>query len=93
MQRSLLQGFPNIIFKADTSVTLKTANSNAPTCENAMLYVKELGKCIKPWVKNKSPAVLSLGDRCMKMRNSFIWPNQRTPYSLIMKVTRSFVSA
>ena len=44
------------------------------------MYVEELGQYVEPWVMGKSPAVLSLGARCMKKRYSFVWPNQRTPY-------------
>ena len=34
---------------------------------------------VKPWVLNNAPAVLSIGQRCMELGYTFVWPSGSVP--------------
>ena len=78
--RILVASFPDIVFKVDRPITFNTANGLAPSTDQARIGVKELGQVVKAWIMEKSPAVLSLGRRCMQDGFDFIWRFGRTPY-------------
>ena len=64
--RALLTGNLSVIQKALNSIAFNTANGVAPTDEQALIHVEELGQNVRAWVMQRSPAVLSVGLRCME---------------------------
>ena len=52
-----------------------------PATEQARIGVKEIGQIVKAWVMERSPAVLSLGRRCVEDGFDFVWRRRsRVPY-------------
>ena len=60
-----------------------TANGVVPTHDYVTLRVPEVNEVVKPWVLNNTPAVLSIGQRCMEMGYTFIWPTGSVPYFML----------
>ena len=82
VSRQVLEGFMNLIFKANKPITFNTANGLAPSYDKASIGVRELAMIVKAWVMQSSPAVLSLGKRCMEEDYDFVWPRRGVPYFL-----------
>ena len=61
-------------------LVLMTAGGLVNVDKTADIYVKELDERIQPLVLKSTPAVLSVGMRCMKMGYAFHWPAGETPY-------------
>ena len=60
------------ILVAERPLTFNTANGKTKTTEQAPLYCAELDEELLPYILGSTPAVLSVGKRCMHMRYSFI---------------------
>ena len=78
--RRELKGLKRLIRQAGIPLNFSTANGEVPASECADLFVKELNETVEPYVLESTPAVLSVGMRCMKMGYSFIWPTGENPY-------------
>ena len=57
-----------------------TANGEVQTQEEAIVYVKELGKFLTTKVLENTPAVLSLGKLCHEHGYSYEWINGQKPH-------------
>ena len=62
------------IRKAKIPITFDTANGSTRTTEVADIYVKELNAEISPYVLENTPAVISIGYRCVELGYSFFLP-------------------
>ena len=80
VSRKVLEGFLDLIFRATKPITFNTANGLAPSYEMASIGVRELAMIVKAWVMESSPAVLSLGKRCLEEGYDFVWPRKGVPY-------------
>ena len=63
----------------DNPITFNTANGNTDASEDIMLRVDELDEDIEPYVLNSTPAVPSVGRRCMDYGYEFRWPSGESP--------------
>ena len=78
--RKELKALKRLIRQANIPLNFSTANGEVPANECADLFVKELNEAIEPYVLEDTPAVLSVGMRCMKLGYTFIWPKYENPY-------------
>ena len=77
--RKELKGLRKLIRQANIPLTFYTANGQVPATDAADLFVKELDATVEPYVLEQTPAVLSVGMRCMRMGYTFIWPAGESP--------------
>ena len=75
-----VQDFPEIVSHSPSSITFSTANGNTRADKKAEFVVPEIAERVSPWILNQTPAVLSMGLRCMVKRCDFVWPAGREPY-------------
>ena len=68
--------------KADESVRLTTANGNIVGTDVVDVNVKGMTESCSPYVLPNTPAVLSLGKRCMEEGYGFIWIPGKEPMLL-----------
>ena len=57
-----------------------TANGSVSADETVGLDIDELGERVFPYILPSTPALLSVGRRCMKMGYDFIWKRGQEPY-------------
>jgi hypothetical protein len=57
-----------------------TANGRTLAYQSVPMYSQAMGGRIDPFLLNHTPAVLSIGKRCMEEGYSFIWKANETPY-------------
>jgi hypothetical protein len=67
---------------ADVPLTFGTANGEAIAAYQYPINLVELGYEISPYVLKDTPAVLTVGGRCLNDDFSFFWPNRSRPYFL-----------
>ena len=89
--RRVLEHVPELVHESCHPLTFNTANGQATTHEQADLRVNELNLDITPHVLEDSPALISLGNLCMKGGFHFVWkPGQRpyliTPYHKVVEL-------
>ena len=65
---------------SDTPICLPTAKGSTRADEVADLTVDALHKDFTPYILDETPAVLSVGVRCMEQGYSFVWPEDSKPY-------------
>ena len=65
--------------KAVRPRSFHTANGMAITDKVARMTVNEFGEEVAPYILDSTPAVLSVGYRCMNQGYSFIWPKGGEP--------------
>ena len=65
---------------SDFHVTLNTANGATTADKVLPLQVAPLGESVSPLILEESPAVLSIGRRCMLDGYEFHWPKYKKPY-------------
>ena len=65
---------------SDTPICLATAKGSTRADEVADLTVDALHKDFTPYILDETPAVLSVGVRCMEQGYSFVWPEDSKPY-------------
>ena len=68
------------IVQGDDEIVFQTANGSTSTSDVAEIVVDELGETAKPFVLDETPAVLSIGRRCMKMGYAFHWMPGKLPF-------------
>ena len=73
------------IKKSFNAVTFMTANGKTDAEEDILLHVAELDEDIEPYVMASTPAVLSIGRRCMDFGYEFRWPAGKLPYFITPK--------
>ena len=71
------------IKKSANPIVFATANGAVPSYDSIKMKVPELGETVQPWVLKSSPAVLSVGARCMENGYSFVWPAGSVPYFVL----------
>ena len=69
---------------AKESLTFNTANGKTVALEQASYKSAELNEEIDAYVLDSTPAVISVGKRCMKMGYSFHWPAGKKPYLICL---------
>ena len=69
----------HLIVSSDAPLQLWTANGYSSVDQEIALEVKLLGERIKPYVVRSSPAVLSIGWRCLELGYSFYWQAGKMP--------------
>ena len=57
-----------------------TANGATPATKKAKIGVDELGTKVNAWILSETPAVLSVGQRCMEQGYTFVWPSGKNPF-------------
>ena len=73
-----INGYPVEYMNATEAPTFSTANGKATATMVSPMYSEVLQETIRPYVMAETPAVLSIGRRCMEQGYSFIWrANQR----------------
>ena len=80
IQRAELTKLKRWIRRAARPITFITANGRTQAKDVVDLFVKEFGETISPFVLESTPAVVSVGFRCMELGYTFIWPPGRNPY-------------
>ena len=61
-------------------MTFDTANGSVPATEVIGLDIDELDERVHPYILPSTPALLSVGRRCMKMGYTFVWKPREEPY-------------
>ena len=65
---------------SDAPISLTTANGSTRADEVADVRVDAMHKPFTPYILEETPAVLSVGVRCMEQGYSFVWPADGKPY-------------
>ena len=73
------------IVQGDEEIVFQTANGSTSTSDVAEIVVDELDETVKPHVLDETPAVLSIGRRCMKMGYAFHWTPGKLPFMVTPK--------
>ena len=71
------------IRQAERPITFITANGQTYANEVVDVFLQEFGDKISPYILNNTPAVVSVGFRCMEMGCSFVWPSGQDPYFIL----------
>ena len=66
--------------QSEVPICLATANGSTRADEEADLTVDALHKPFSAYILDETPAVLSVGVRCMQQGYSFVWPADGKPY-------------
>ena len=66
-------------------LTFHTANGDSFADKQCDMWFEELEEGVSPYVLRSTPAVLSIGFRCMEMGYTFVWPKGETPYFITPK--------
>ena len=74
------EGFRDCFGRASIPIELSTANGKTSANQVLNLTVTELTEDIHAYVLISTPAVLSVGLRCMELGYSFYWPKGENPY-------------
>ena len=69
--------------KAGRPRSFQTANGITTTDKEARVTVNELSEEVAPYILGSTPAVLSVGYRCMNLGYSLYWPKLESPYFLL----------
>ena len=69
----------------DDEIVFQTANGPTSTSDVAEIVVDELDETVKPHVLDETPAVLSIGRRCMKVGYAFHWMPGKLPFMVTPK--------
>jgi len=64
---------------ADKPITFNTAGGPSPSKKTVKISVDELSETVDPYVLKSTPAVLSIGERCMVHDYEFLWPKGSNP--------------
>ncbi len=68
------------IKKSGSPLVFSTANGSTEAIDDILLHVSGLDEDIEPYVLTSTPAVLSIGRRCMDFGYEFRWPAGKLPY-------------
>ena len=69
-----------VVKESDKPLTFNTANGKTNALEVAHLYCNDLAEEIEPYELENTPAVLTLGRRCMQQGFSCVWMAGEHPY-------------
>ena len=83
--RSHIESMKKWVRKAVKSKSFQTASGKTTADQVARMTVSEFGEEIAPYMLDSTPAVLSVGYRCMNLGYPFIWPKGENPYFLLPK--------
>ena len=78
-----VRNLKSFVTRAAKPITFVTANGRTSANDVARLFVEEFGHEIRPYILDSTPAVVSVGLRCMKLGYSFIWPARGHPYFIL----------
>ena len=69
-------------YYSDSPIRLITANGESSSSKQGKVEVPELSEIVKPYLVESSPAVLSVGTRCVDKGYDFIWKGSKgeNPY-------------
>lgn len=67
-------------YEGDDRMVFMTANGITETKEVAQCSVDSFSQEAKPFVLEQSPAVFSVGTRCMTLGYTFVWPPKEQPF-------------
>ena len=70
------------ISEGNDRMVFMTANGITETREVAKCSVDSFSDVAKPFVLEQSPAVFSVGMRCMKLGYTFVWPPNEQPFMI-----------
>ena len=79
-KKDLSEAEMDTLTKSCSPTIVITANGEVQTQEEAIVYVKELGKFLTMKVLENTPAVLSLGKLCDENGYSYEWINGQKPH-------------
>ena len=79
-KKDLSEAEMDTLTKSCSPTIVITANGEVQTQEEAIVYVKELGKFLTMKVLENTPAVLSLGKLCDENGYSYKWINGQKPH-------------
>ena len=75
--------------QSDNPIMFNTANGNTYATTDILLRVEELDEDVEPYVLDSTPAVLSVGRRCVDFGYAFHWPpGSHKPYFVTPKGKR-----
>jgi len=74
--------------KSNKPLTFQTANGATEAEDDILLRIDELDEEIEPFVMASTPAVLSIGRRCLDFGYEFRWPAGKLPYFITPKASR-----
>ena len=74
-----------IFAQGDDEIVFQTADGFTSTSDVAEIVVDELDETVKPHVLDETPAVLSIGRRCVKMGYAFHWMPGKLPFMVTPK--------
>ena len=83
IEKSEIRNLKPFVAHAAKTITFHTANGPTTATEIVRLFVEEFGEEIKPYILDSTPAVVSVGLRCMKKGYTFIWPARSLPYFIL----------
>ena len=69
-------------YEGEDKMVFMTANGITETREVAKFSVDSFSEETKPFVLEQSPAVFSVGVRCMKLGYTFVWPPKDQPFMI-----------
>ena len=75
--------YPGALRATSAEVQFTTANGATTSRATINLQVDELRQGVSRRILASTPAVLSLGRRCMHEGFSFVWPSGETPYLIL----------
>jgi hypothetical protein len=75
-----IKGFENRIRDADEPLVFRTANGRTEAESTIRIPRKEIGGSLNSYVLQNTPAVVSMGKRCMEVGCSFVWPSGEAPF-------------
>ena len=76
-------------YMSDRPIKLLTANGESSSQKQGKVFIPELGRTIDPYLVRDTPAVLSVGMRCMNDGHDFIWKSAgQKPYFVRKDRTR-----
>ena len=78
-----MKSMKKFLRKAAKPITFITANGKTRATEMIGLFIKEFGTQVSPYVLDSTPALLSVGFRCMELGYTFVWPPGQDPYFIL----------
>jgi len=75
-----IKGFEHKIRDADEPLVFRTANGRTEAESTIKIPCKEIGCSVNAYVLQNTPAVVSMGKRCMEEGCSFVCPSGESPF-------------
>ena len=81
-------------YMSNDPVRLITANGESSSLKQGKVYIPSLGKVVDPYLVESTPAVLSVGMRCVDDGYDFVWrgSKKQDPYFLKPNGERIYLS-